>query len=869
MTNLPTRSDLSTAQPWHGNPADVIAGAGPVPRVSVIVPVYKVEQYLEQCVDSLVKQTLSEIEILLIDDGSPDRSGELADRLAETHAKVRSFHKSNGGLSDARNFGIQHARGDFVGFVDSDDWVDAKMFETLLAKATATGADIVVCGGYNYYEQTNTTTNLKIQAAPGVFGKSVAESPEILDAARSLACNKLFRRRLFDKPQNLFPLGQLFEDSAVVYNILDDANRVEMVDKPFYYYRQQRPGAITNSVTPKIFDIFKSCHSIMAHFNAKPNQSPEMQLILEKLVGKHLLARLDVVLDHPDKALARRFVNQAMDFMDENFKGWQSRLVVPQQMRWSPRRRARGNRLLAHAYIAAPKGHKHIARDAYIAMINRRQLTAEKKANIRRQQILHRHGYVALEKIDAALDRAGVKHFADFGTLLGFIRDNGFMAHDLDLDIGVIAGVPAHKKKVRRELLAIGCSLSRIYRVQGRVVEESYYFPCFTPGQVSNSKLKFDINYYENNAHGSKTWLFYRDLDKNYLPNQRDVVEMRYEPIGEITTKRIGQHVVSIPVNAERLLEQKYGPTWRIPDKNWIYWRSPAAHPMPSMEFFGEGPKINGVPPSTRPRLQQEQAEALGLVAELCNQHGLRYVLSGGTLLGAVRHLGCIPWHDTTAIALPRDDYDRLMALPASAWPVGVRLWNETTDAAYPLPYAKAVRQGPSDFETWFPIPSRPEFRGPSLNIIPLDRLSVGSGGVFEKRARLLSALGMMLLIKGGKPLGGKKPILAAASRKLSFATLHNMIRQLSMRDHAKTNAGYWVNWCSTLPADKNVFAASWFDETVDLPYAGLTCAAPQQFDKILSKTFGNYAQKPPIKEQRPVSPTVRYAPRNAAARRN
>jgi hypothetical protein len=150
-----------------------------------------------------------------------------------------------------------------------------------------------------------------------------------------------------------------------------------------------------------------------------------------------------------------------------------------------------------------------------------------------------------------------------------------------------------------------------------------------------------------------------------------------------------------------------------------------------------------------------------------------------------------------------------------------------------------------------------------------LDRLSVGSGGVFEKRARLLSALGMMLLIKGGKPLGGKKPILAAASRKLSFATLHNMIRQLSMRDHAKTNAGYWVNWCSTLPADKNVFAASWFDETVDLPYAGLTCAAPQQFDKILSKTFGNYAQKPPIKEQRPVSPTVRYAPRNAAARRN
>ena len=116
------------------------------PRVSVVVPIYNVEPYLKKCVESLLSQTLEDIEILLVDDGSPDRCGEIADEYAAREPQVKAFHQKNAGLGPARNTGIEHATGEYVGFVDSDDWVDSQMFERLYSAAAKCDADIVVGG---------------------------------------------------------------------------------------------------------------------------------------------------------------------------------------------------------------------------------------------------------------------------------------------------------------------------------------------------------------------------------------------------------------------------------------------------------------------------------------------------------------------------------------------------------------------------------------------------------------------------------------------------------------------------------------------------------------------------------------------------
>ncbi len=114
--------------------------------ISVFVPVYRVENYLEKCLDSITGQTYTDLEILLIDDGSPDRCGEICDRYADVDHRIQVFHTENHGLSSARNLGLEHAKGEYIGFVDSDDWIEPDMFARLLAAIEDNNADIAVCG---------------------------------------------------------------------------------------------------------------------------------------------------------------------------------------------------------------------------------------------------------------------------------------------------------------------------------------------------------------------------------------------------------------------------------------------------------------------------------------------------------------------------------------------------------------------------------------------------------------------------------------------------------------------------------------------------------------------------------------------------
>ncbi len=236
--------------------------------ISIIVPVYNVEKYLCQCIDSLLAQTYRDIEILLIDDGSSDGSGAICDSFAGTDPRIRVFHKEYGGVASARNYGLDQARGEYIGFVDSDDWADPNMFQTLLDILLEADADISVCSYWLEYESDLDSVKDGPEAAAHknnsiidtVYRGEESLRALIFRTITDLTWNKLFCKRCFD--QIRFPEGKNYEDVATIYRVLlnigtkaGDASAwtgpvVVSVSTPLYHYRQ-RSGSIVRNYSMK------------------------------------------------------------------------------------------------------------------------------------------------------------------------------------------------------------------------------------------------------------------------------------------------------------------------------------------------------------------------------------------------------------------------------------------------------------------------------------------------------------------------------------------------------------------------------------------------------------------------------------------
>ena len=230
------------------------------PLVSVIVPVYKVKDYLSRCLDSLCRQSLKNIEILLIDDASPDRCGEICEQYAVQDPRFKVIHHTeNKGLSAARNTGIRQAKADYLMFVDSDDWVHEDFCKAAYECAVHNKADLVMFG-YQYILEKPVHNKTKSLI------KSVPDGPITLENAIDLtftdygtvAWNKLYSRTLFNGIK--YPEGQLFEDSATTYKLIWNASHIYCIKKVLYYYFQ-RDGSITkHNYTKRIVqEKFKVC----------------------------------------------------------------------------------------------------------------------------------------------------------------------------------------------------------------------------------------------------------------------------------------------------------------------------------------------------------------------------------------------------------------------------------------------------------------------------------------------------------------------------------------------------------------------------------------------------------------------------------
>ena len=213
------------------------------PRLSVIVPVYNVEKYVRKSIDSILKQTFTDFELILVDDGSTDRCGKICDEYALSDPRVRVIHQKHAGVSNARNQGIDIARGAIVGFVDSDDAICADMYERMLRCMDANQSDIVFSDTYIVRNGIKT------------FGRPIYEKDKFLDHKEAVngildgtidnaVWNKIYRREIIGNIR--FPAGRVYEDVATVYKFMDRAKKVNYLCKPLYYYIK-RKDSITNT----------------------------------------------------------------------------------------------------------------------------------------------------------------------------------------------------------------------------------------------------------------------------------------------------------------------------------------------------------------------------------------------------------------------------------------------------------------------------------------------------------------------------------------------------------------------------------------------------------------------------------------------
>lgn len=237
--------------------------------ISVIVPVYNVEKYLNECVDSILAQTYTDFELILVDDGSPDNCGAICDEYAASDSRIRVIHQKNGGLSAARNTGLDIAKGEYVTFVDSDDLVCKTYLECLLQALLAEQADIAVCDMVTFADGEAPTLVEKRQASAEVMtGRDACLSIYRMDGkVPVMACGKLYRTRLFAGVR--YPVGRIHEDDATTPRVLYCAEKVVLLSDCLYLYRQRAGSIMSSTFSAKRFDIMLAIDKNQAFFNER------------------------------------------------------------------------------------------------------------------------------------------------------------------------------------------------------------------------------------------------------------------------------------------------------------------------------------------------------------------------------------------------------------------------------------------------------------------------------------------------------------------------------------------------------------------------------------------------------------------------
>lgn len=241
--------------------------------VSIVVPVYNVEKYLKKSIESILNQTYKNIEILLVDDGSTDSSGKICDSFSKVDPRIRVFHKANGGLSDARNFGIEQMRGQYVAFIDSDDYISNDFVWKLYSSIKNNDSEVSICSFSLVDEKGEKIKDELLDSGEVCLpGKQILEKVLTADGYRYVvAWNKLYRSTLFEKFQ--FKIGKLYEDEFLNYPLFWECQKVSIVEEPLYLYVQREGSIVQSNMTLEKIKMKDEMHTSRIEFYSDKGHS--------------------------------------------------------------------------------------------------------------------------------------------------------------------------------------------------------------------------------------------------------------------------------------------------------------------------------------------------------------------------------------------------------------------------------------------------------------------------------------------------------------------------------------------------------------------------------------------------------------------
>lgn len=268
-----------------------------LPLVSVIIPVYNVEKYLTRCLESVIAQTYSNLEIILVDDGSTDNSGKVCDKYQENDSRIKIIHKINGGQSDARNVGIDKACGEYIAFVDSDDWITKDYIESMYSLMITNDCDIATCGVRRIFKEV--TVRNKTEEKYKICYRDEAVKHLLYQRISTSAYGKLYKTDLWDAIR--FPVGKIYEEIEPLYMIFRRSMKVVMINqcKYMYYYRV---GSIVNQkFSLKKMDYVENCKRVLEYVKQDYPQYEKAAISRLMWAEIHVLMHMDKTSDYPEE----------------------------------------------------------------------------------------------------------------------------------------------------------------------------------------------------------------------------------------------------------------------------------------------------------------------------------------------------------------------------------------------------------------------------------------------------------------------------------------------------------------------------------------------------------------------------------------
>ena len=286
-------------------------------KVSIIVPVYGVEKYIDKCLNSLVNQTLDDIEIIMVNDGTKDNSQKIIDKYVKKYPnKVKSFIKENGGQGSARNYGLKMATGEYIGYVDSDDYIELDMYEKLYNKAKENNLDIVICGNYNVSE------NYKNKKVDLEFIKYDDNKINALLGKKSV-CNKIYKRNIVENLE--FRSKVWYEDFDFSIKAICNAKKIDYVNEPLYDYLIREGSTMNNSNVERNLEIIDAFNEII-----KDKKYKKYFDIIEFLAIDHIYisAIVRVINAKTDKQKKLEVINKLINYMNNNFSNFRNNKYI-------------------------------------------------------------------------------------------------------------------------------------------------------------------------------------------------------------------------------------------------------------------------------------------------------------------------------------------------------------------------------------------------------------------------------------------------------------------------------------------------------------------------------------------------------------